>query len=218
MQRHAAYPHQWHIGCTAQLWPPLGPISFQLSSSLVELLHEALQETTTCNSSGHATKRGLRVPNPNSRGHATKRGLRVPNPNSRGHATKRGKEKQERKKQRNVFAPEKNWRCTRAGVLLRMQDLHFATNDICIAARLANLRWKAPRNKQHLYSTSCCDIWRSKALIKVATSKSKLATSPLPSWGPASGRKCYLTPTFSGVSSKGDKILGRLRCDPMYGL
>ena len=42
------------------------------------------------NSRGHATKRGLRVPNPNSRGHATKRGLRVPNPDSRGHATKRG--------------------------------------------------------------------------------------------------------------------------------
>ena len=42
------------------------------------------------NSRGHATKRGLRVPNPNSRGHATKRGLRVPNPNSMGHATKRG--------------------------------------------------------------------------------------------------------------------------------
>ena len=39
------------------------------------------------NSRGHATKRGLRVPNPNSRGHATKRGLRVPNPNSRGHTT-----------------------------------------------------------------------------------------------------------------------------------
>ena len=42
------------------------------------------------NSRGHATKRGLRVPNPNSRGHATKRGLQVPNPNLRGHVTKRG--------------------------------------------------------------------------------------------------------------------------------
>ena len=47
-------------------------------------------EGGTPNSRGHATKRGLRVPNPNSRGHATKRGLRVPNPNSRGHTTKRG--------------------------------------------------------------------------------------------------------------------------------
>ena len=47
---------------------------------------------------------GLRVPNPNSKGHTTKCGLRVPNPNSRGHATKRGKEKQERKKECNVFA------------------------------------------------------------------------------------------------------------------
>ena len=117
------------------------------------------------NSRGHATKRGLRVPIPNARGHATKRGLRVPNPNSRGHATKRGKEKQERKKERTTaFAPESIWRCTWAGVLLRMQELHFTTNDICIAARLAHLRWKAPRNKRHLYSTSSCDIWRSKAL------------------------------------------------------
>ena len=92
------------------------------------------------NSRDHAAKRGLRVPNPNSRGHATKCGLRVPNPNSRSHATKRGKEKQERKKERStVFAPERIWRCTWAGVLLRMQDIHFATNDICIAARLANL-------------------------------------------------------------------------------
>ena len=64
----------------------------------------------------------------------------MPNPNSTGHATKRGKEKQERKKERStVFAPERIWRCTWAGVLLRMQNLHFATNDICIAARLANL-------------------------------------------------------------------------------
>ena len=86
------------------------------------------------------SERVLRVSNPNSRGHATKRGLKVPNPNSRSHATKRGKEKQERKKERSTaFAPERIWCCPWAGVLLRMQDLHFATNDICIAARLANL-------------------------------------------------------------------------------
>ena len=96
------------------------------------------------NSRGHATKRGLRVPNPNSRGPATKRALRVPNPNSRGHTTKRGKEKQERKKERNpAFGPERIWRCTWAGILLRMQDLHFATNDICIVPRLANLALKS---------------------------------------------------------------------------
>ena len=45
-------------------------------------------ESLTPNSRGHATKRGLRMPNSNSRGHATKRGLPVPNRNSRGHATK----------------------------------------------------------------------------------------------------------------------------------
>ena len=33
-----------------------------------------------------------------------------------------------------------------------------------------------------------------------------MATSPLPSRGPTNGRKCYVTPAFSGVPSKGDKI------------
>ena len=33
-----------------------------------------------------------------------------------------------------------------------------------------------------------------------------MATSPLPSGGPTSGRKCYITPAFSGVPIKGDKI------------
>ena len=36
--------------------------------------------------------------------------------------------------------------------------------------------------------------------------KSKLAASRLPSWGPTSGWKCYVTPAFSGVPKKGDKI------------
>ena len=81
------------------------------------------------------------LPNPNSRGHATKRGLRVPNPNSRGHATSVGKrDRKERKKERcTAFTLERIWRGTWAGVLLQMQDLHFATTDICIASRLANL-------------------------------------------------------------------------------
>ena len=35
---------------------------------------------------------------------------------------------------------------------------------------------------------------------------SELATSTLPSRGPKRGRKCYITPTFSGVPNKGDKI------------
>ena len=44
----------------------------------------------------------------------------------------------------------------------------------------------------------------------------RIATSPLHSWGsptkgtktigPKRGRKCYITPTFSGVANKGDKI------------
>ena len=56
------------------------------------VLHEEneAEQMFAWNSRGHATKRGLRVPNPNSRGHATKRGLQVPYPNSRSHATKGG--------------------------------------------------------------------------------------------------------------------------------
>ena len=33
-----------------------------------------------------------------------------------------------------------------------------------------------------------------------------MATSPLPSRGAKRGQKCYVTPAFSGVPSKGDKI------------
>ena len=37
--------------------------------------------------------------------------------------------------------------------------------------------------------------------------KSEVATSRLPSWGPKRGRKCYGTPAFSGIpQSKGDEI------------
>ena len=36
--------------------------------------------------------------------------------------------------------------------------------------------------------------------------KSKVAASPLPSWGPTSGRKWYVTPAFSGVPKQADKI------------
>ena len=36
--------------------------------------------------------------------------------------------------------------------------------------------------------------------------KSKVATSALPSQGATSGWKCYVTPVFSGVPMKGDKI------------
>ena len=37
-----------------------------------------------------------------------------------------------------------------------------------------------------------------------------MATSTLPSQGPKRGRKCYITPAFSGVPYKGDKI--RIGC------
>ena len=36
--------------------------------------------------------------------------------------------------------------------------------------------------------------------------KSEVATSTLPSHGPMSGRRCYVTPAFSGVPIKGHKI------------
>ena len=58
---------------------------------------------------------------PGLRGHAKSEGVRIPN--SRGHT-----------KAWDSVSPTRG-----GGVLLRMQDLHFATNDICIAARLANL-------------------------------------------------------------------------------
>ena len=35
---------------------------------------------------------------------------------------------------------------------------------------------------------------------------SKVATSPLPAWGPKTGPKCYITPAFLGVPNKGDKF------------
>ena len=82
-----------------------------------------------------------------------------------------------------MFAPERNWRYTRAGVLLRMQDLQLATNDLYSAPSCPS-GLKAPRNKRHLYSASSCDIWRSKALIKSGYLKIKIG---------------YLTPAFLGA-------------------
>ena len=35
--------------------------------------------------------------------------------------------------------------------------------------------------------------------------KSEVAASPLPSRGPKRGRKCFVTPTFSGVTEQGFK-------------
>ena len=42
--------------------------------------------------------------------------------------------------------------------------------------------------------------------VPVKETKTELATSPLASRGPTSGLKCYVTPIFSGVLGKGDKI------------
>ena len=54
--------------------------------------------------------------------------------------TQQSVEKRNKKERKNALcSPTKIWRRTWAGVLLQMHDLHFATNDICIAARLANL-------------------------------------------------------------------------------
>ena len=37
--------------------------------------------------------------------------------------------------------------------------------------------------------------------------KSEVAASPLPSWGPKRGRKCYITPAFSGIPNIGEQNL-----------
>ena len=82
---------------------------------------------------------GVRIPN--LMGHA-KAWESVSPP--QGATPKCGKErkKDERKNTVPAFAPERIWDCTWAGVLLRMHDLHFATNNICIVPRLANLALK----------------------------------------------------------------------------
>ena len=84
---------------------------------------------------GATPKRGS--PHPQLKGPRQSVGFRIPN--SRGHAKAWERKTRRGKKERMAFAPERIWRCTWAGVLLRMQDLHFATNNTCIAARLANL-------------------------------------------------------------------------------
>ena len=40
---------------------------------------------------------------------------------------------------------------------------------------------------------------------KQRATKSHVATSPLPSWGRKRGRKCYVTPAFSGINNKGEQ-------------
>ena len=126
--------------------------------------------------------------------------------------------KRNKKERKNAFDPERIWRCTRAGVLLRMQDLHCTTNAICITARLAGLCWKAPRNKRHLYSASSCDIWRSKALIKSGYLKIKIGYLTPAFLGARKWAEMLPNPCILGVPSKGDKIFGRLWRNPVYGL
>ena len=48
--------------------------------------------------------------------------------------------------------------------------------------------------------------------------KSEVATSPLPSWGPKRGRKCYVTLAFSWVPNKGDKIRSGYRTPAFSGV
>ena len=49
-------------------------------------------------------------------------------------------------------------------------------------------------------------VYSSRAPQKIKRKKSEVTTSPLPSRGPTSGRKSYITPAFLGVPKKGDKI------------
>ena len=174
----------------------------------------------------HATKRGLRVPNPNSRGHATKRGLRVPNPNSRGHATKRGLD---------------NW----PGFLNSTTKSDLAASTLpsrgpksgrkCdVTTAFSGVHNKGEQNQNWLpqpcllrgpkVGGSATSPLHSRGSptkgtkLQVATSplpsrgspkdgiKSKVATPPLLSRRPTSGRNCYVTLAFLRVCSKGDKI------------
>ena len=79
---------------------------------------------------------GVRIPN--SRGHAKAWESVSP---TQGATPKGGKERQEEERKNAVTAltPKEFRAALGPGPLLRMQDLHFTTNDICIAARLANL-------------------------------------------------------------------------------
>ena len=44
--------------------------------------------------------------------------------------------------------------------------------------------------------------------------KSEVAASPLPSWGPKRGRKCYIIPEFSGSTTEGEGNKSGPRQDP----
>ena len=97
---------------------------------------------------GPCQSAGVRIPN--SRGHAKvwesvsptrgatqKRGS--PYPQLEGPRQSVGNRTRKMKERTQCVHPRKNLVLH----LLRMQDLHFATNDICIAPRLANLALKS---------------------------------------------------------------------------
>ena len=61
----------------------------------------------------------------------------------------------------------------------------------------------------HIVCRNASRALRGVLLLRVPKqrgAKSELAPSTLPFRGPKSGRKCYITPAFSGVPYKGDKI------------
>ena len=122
---------------------------------------------------GHATKHGLRVPNPISRGHATKHGLQVASPNSGSHATKRGL---------RVPNPNSRGHATKHG--LRVPH-----------PRLLGGPKEGGSAMSPLHSRGSPKQWRTKSE----------KASPLPSQGPKRGWKCYITPAFLGVPTKGTK-------------
>ena len=178
------------------------------------------------NSRGHATKRGLRVPNPNSRGHATKRGLRVPNPNSRGHATKRGL----RDPNPNSRGPKEGGNAmsplhSRGSPNKGEQNQKWVPHPCLLGGpqvggnATSPLHSRGSPTKGNKIRIGCltlafsgahkwAEMLRHPCILgdpQQRGTKSELAASPLPSRGPTSGRKCYVTPAFSGIPKQGDQ-------------
>ena len=85
-----------------------------------------------------------------------------------------------------------------------------AANRIFVAHRHA---WSTVGSSPCMLCLCCRNHTANISAVRVASfcsvlegTKSELATSSLPSRGPTSGQKCYVTPTFSGVPKRGDKI------------
>ena len=75
----------------------------------------------------------------------------------------------------------------------------------CQSAILSSNEWHDDMNPAFI-STITAPNFQNSGIPKQRGTKSELAASALPSWGPKRGQKCYFTPTFSGVPNKGDKI------------